>query len=351
MIPAEAFRQTLRELFAPIVTHLENANVTEVLINGPREIYVEEHGRLHRTGDAFVSEAALLAAIRNLAQSVGRDIGRHTPVLEARFLDQAHVQVVVPPAAPSGPVLSIRRLPEVAATLDNLTETGVLGPVASGILRQTVFRRCNVLIVGSSGPAKTTVLTALASIIDPSERVVVLEERRQLRLTLPHLIRLEATSGSRESFAPLGQPDLLPAALRLRPDRLLVGEIRGAEALNLVRAMRSGLRGCLATLSAATLVEGLRRLEALAFDSDPRSDRQLIRHAVASAIDVVVEVVRSSEGAPVVSRISNLEPDESVIGYFPRDLFVSDPTSPVPPGKGGPDATRRVAERQVGGDP
>lgn len=350
MIPSDAFRHTLRELFAPIATHLGSTEVTGILINGSREIYVEQGGRLLRTSDSFASEAALLAAVRNLAQSVGREIGPHAPVLEARFPGGAQVQVVVPPAAPSGPVLSIRQVSEVTATLDALSESGALSPVASGLLRQAVFRKSNVLIVGPSGSGKTTVLAAMASVVDPSERIVVVEKVSELRLTLPHLVMLEATSRSPGSGAPLTLQDLLPAAMRLRPDRLFVGEVCGEEALDFVLAMSSGKRGSLSTLRAASPVDGLRRLEALALAADPNADRCLLRRAVASAVDVVVEADRRSDGHFVVSRISGIRPDESVAGYRIRDLFVSD-LAPGAATQHPASTTRPAADPQAGQGP
>jgi pilus assembly protein CpaF len=321
MIPVPIFAQTLRGFLAPVTAYLDDPAVSEIMINGHATIYVERGGRIERTTARFASEEALYTALRNLAQFVGRHFGPDQPVLEARLPDGSRVEAVVPPAAPDGPVVSIRRFSRQPLTMDRLVRLGALTRDAADTLAALLACRQNVVVSGGTASGKTSMLNALSAFVDPDERIVVIEDARELDLQQPHVVHLEAQPPDARGRGQVTVRRLFQATLRLRPDRIVVGEIRGGESLDLVQAMTSGHGGCMTTVHATHPLDALSRLETMALMSDVALPLRALRAQVASAVDFVVHTARLADGARCVTHISEvLGQDDS--GYRVCDLFV-----------------------------
>lgn len=320
-IPEHVFEETLNGFFAPVSPLLQDDAVSEVLINAYDEIYVERGGQLEHSSHRFASTQELFAALTNLSQYVGRPLDSQHPVLEARLPDGSRVEAVIPPAAPRGPTLCIRRFNGCRLTLDRLHELGSISSDALVLLRSLVAERRNVLVSGGSGAGKTSLLNALISSAERSERVIVLEDSSELELSLPHVVRLEAQPGDVGGRGAIRIRDLLRAALRMRPDRIIIGEIRGAEALDLVQAMLSGHRGCLSTVHGTVPLDALRRLETMASMSDVDIPITILRAQIASAVGVILQVCRRPSGLRQVTQIMEVDGLDSSGSYRTSTLF------------------------------
>jgi pilus assembly protein CpaF len=285
-VPLHVFDQTVALLFAPITPFLEGDDVSEIMINGHDEIYVERHGRLYLTGSEFASEHVLMSALRNLSQFVGRELNPRQPILEARLPDGSRVEAIIPPASPAGPVVCIRRFRRKQLTLNMLVELGAISRDASGILRAIVTRRNNVIIAGGSG-----------------------------------VVQLEAQPPDVRGHGGVTIRELFRATLRMRPDRIVIGEIRGGEALDLIQAMTSGHRGCLSTVHATLPIDTLSRLETMALMSDVDVPLNVLRAQIASAIDIVIQVARRPDGSREVTHVSEVLGYDREEGYRIRHLY------------------------------
>ncbi|MGB8332655.1 MAG: ATPase, T2SS/T4P/T4SS family [Polyangiales bacterium] len=308
-IPRHVFGQTVASLFAPLAPFLQGDEINEIMINGHDEIFVEKNGQIHRTESKFASEHALMSALRNLSQFVGRELNPRQPILEARLPDGSRVEAIVPPASPSGPVVCIRRFRRDNLTLRQLVDLGSISADAEALLRAIVTRKDNVIVAGGSGSGKTSLLSALTSLAQRNERVVVIEDSRELRVELPHVVHLEAQPPDVRGHGRVSIRDLFRATLRLRPDRIVMGEIRGGEALDLIQAMTSGHRGCLSTVHGTIPLDTLSRLETMALMSDVHVPLEVLRAQIASAVDTIVQVSRRSDGSRHVTHVT------SVLGY------------------------------------
>ena len=268
MIPRDVFDQTLLQFFAPIRPFLDDPTVSEVMINGPDQIYIERKGRLTLTQARFTSQEALVAALRNLAQFVGRHVDEHRPILEARLPDGSRVEAVLPPAAPGGPYVAIRRFFRETLTIERLVGFGSFSPEAGEFLRQVILVKENTIVAGGTGSGKTSLLNALTGFIPADDRVVVIEDSQEVQPQQPHIVQLEARPPDARGRGAVSIRDLFKATLRMRPDRIVVGEIRSGEALDLVQAMTSGHGGCMATVHATYPMDTLNRLETMCLMSD-----------------------------------------------------------------------------------
>lgn len=320
-VPLHVFDQTVASLFAPVTPFLEGDEVSEIMINGHDEIYIEKHGRLYLTESKFASEHVLMSALRNLSQFVGRELNPRQPILEARLPDGSRVEAIIPPASPAGPVACIRRFRRKQLTLGRLVELGAMSTEASAILRSVITRKSNLIIAGGSGSGKTSLLNALALLVPDDQRVVVIEDSQELQVRLPHVVQLEAQPADIRGRGGVTIRELFRATLRMRPDRIVIGEIRGGEALDLIQAMTSGHRGCLSTVHATLPIDTLSRLETMALMSEVDVPLTVLRAQIASAIDIVIQVARSSEGPRRVTHISEVLGYDRQDGYRIGDLY------------------------------
>lgn len=315
MIPVAEFERALEELLAPVAPYLRAPDVGELLVNGPGHVFVERRGKLERVAARFESEAALRAALCVIAQYVGRPLDDEHPILEARLPDGSRVEAVLGALAHGGSHLAVRRFQGTALSLDALVERGSLSSDMRVCLECAVADKRNVLVAGGTGTGKTSLLKVLGAQIPADERVVVIEDARELMLEHPHAVSLEARPADARGRGAVSIRQLLRATLRLRPDRIVLGEIRDGAALDLLQAMTSGHGGCLATVHASHPRDALARLETLALFADSGLPLAAIRQQVASALDFVVQVERLADGRRVVASIAAVD-DLDVHGHY-----------------------------------
>lgn len=324
MIPAAVHQQTLLAAFSSLKPLLEDPNVSEILVNGPKEVFYEERGRLKKSRAEFPSAATFEAALRNLAQFVGRPLSPECPILEGHLPDGSRVEAIIPPASPDGPMMSIRRFPRQRLTMESLIRRGTVDLGTARQLEDLVKARRNILVAGGTGSGKTSLLTALSSFVDPSERMVLLEDARELQLSVPHVVRLLTCPGDARGRGRVTMRDLLRAALRMRPDRIVLGEVRGEEAVDLVQAMNTGHGGCLSTVHASHPEGALRRLEAMALLGGVEIPLPALRAQIASAIGVIVQMARLDDGKRIVTHVTEVFGADAGSGYQIRHVYGSD---------------------------
>ena len=320
----QIFEASLDYFLAPIGALLADESVTEIMVNGHDEVYVERRGRVQPTDIRFASDDALRSAVHNIAQWVGREIDAARPILDARLPDGSRVHAVIPPSAKTGTYVTIRRFSRERLTLDDLIGYGSLNPAAREFLQLCVRLRKNVIVAGGTGTGKTSLMNALSEAIPADERIVVIEDTSELRLAQPHTLYLEAQTGNAAGAARIGVRQLFVASLRMRPDRIIVGEVRGGEALDLIQSMLSGHSGSLSTVHANTPRDALIRLETLSLMSDVDIPVYVARAQVASAIDLVVQLSRiAADGSRRVTRIAEVGPLDTAGAFDLKDLFVA----------------------------
>jgi len=281
----------------PLEELLADPRVEEVMVNGPGDVYVERGGRIERTEVSFESERALRDAIERILAPLGRRVDELNPMADARLADGSRVNVIIPPLSVDGPALSIRRFTAARPDPDDLVESGTLTAELRELLARAVAARRSILISGGTGSGKTTLLNALSSYVDPMERVVTIEDAAELRLRQPHVVRLESRPASVEGRGEVTIRDLLRNALRMRPDRIVIGEVRGAEALDLLTALNTGHDGALSTVHANSPEDALRRIETLALMAGIGLPHEAIREQVRRGIQLVVHLAREGDGA------------------------------------------------------
>ena len=304
----------------PLAALLNDSSITEVIVNGPAEIWLERRGRLQRAALRFDDTAALRDACVRLAARAGRRLDDAQPMVDARLADGSRLNVVLPPLAPDGPLLTLRRFAPRPFTLTELVELGSLSQVDADLLDRCVRERLSIVISGGTSSGKTSLLGALAARIDASERIVTVEDAAELRIDRPHVARLEARGASLEGTGEVGIRELVRNALRMRPDRLIVGEVRGGEALDMLQAMTTGHDGSLTTVHAKSPDDALRRIELLALMAGLELPYAAVREQVASAFDVVVQVARRSDGERRLVSINGVKRRGSAWELVPRPL-------------------------------
>jgi pilus assembly protein CpaF len=290
----------------PLEPLLGDPTVDEVMVNGPGSVWVERDGRIEATSERFDSESDLRHAIERILAPLGRRVDEAEPLCDARLPDGSRVNVVVPPLALDGSVLTIRRFRPRGFGPDDLVANGTWALPLRELLERAVQARCNVLISGGTGSGKTTTLNALTEFIGPNERIVTVEDAAELRLRHPHVVRLEARPASLEGRGEVTVRRLVRNALRMRPDRIVVGEVRGAEALDMLSAMSSGHDGSLSTVHAGSPEEALRRVETLALMAGLGLPHEAVRDQVAGALDLVVHQARMADGTRRVVAVSEV---------------------------------------------
>ncbi len=318
------FKASVHFFLEPIRHLLDDESVSEIMVNRFDDVYVERNGRLEHTDLRFANDDALLSAIRNIAQWVGREISEEHPVLDARLPDGSRVHAVIPPSARTGIYLTIRKFTRQVLTLDDLIRFGSLSEAVKEFLEICVRLRKSILISGGTGTGKTVLLGAISRAIPEQERIVVIEDTSELRLIQRHALYLEAQHADRAGRGALSTRELFVNSLRMRPDRIIVGEVRGGEALDLIQSMISGHAGSLSTIHADTPLDALIRLETLSLMSDVQIPVYVARAQVASAIDLIVQIARFTEdGSRKITRVTEVVGLDDNNQYQTRDLFVS----------------------------
>jgi pilus assembly protein CpaF len=290
----------------PLEPLLRDASVDEVMVNGAGAVWVERGGRLEPTDVRFGSAADLRDVIERILAPLGRRVDEAEPLCDARLPDGSRVNVVIPPLAPDGPIVTVRRFRARGLSADDLVAAGTWEPPLRDLLARAVRARLSVLISGGTGSGKTTTLNALSSFVPADERIVTIEDTLELRLRQPHVVRLEARPPSVEGRGEVTIRRLVRNALRMRPDRIVVGEVRGGEALDMLAAMTTGHDGSLSTVHAGSPEEALRRLETLALMAGVGLPHAAIREQVADAIDLVVHQARLPDGTRRVVAVAEV---------------------------------------------
>jgi pilus assembly protein CpaF len=306
--------------YGPIERFLSDPTVTEVMVNGCNSIYVERAGRLYRTEERFDSDARLRQVIDKIVSAVGRRIDESSPMVDARLADGSRVNAVIPPLAIDGPSLTVRKFAKHRLTVDDLMSFGTLTPESTDFLSACVKGRLNVLISGGTGTGKTTLLNVLSSLIPDTERIVTIEDAAELQLDQDHLIRLESRPPNMEGRGAVTIRDLVRNALRMRPDRIIVGEVRGAETLDMLQAMNTGHDGSLSTVHSNSPRDALFRLETMTLMAGMDLPLRAIRDQIASALDLVVHISRMRDGSRRVTQISEVAGTEGEVVSL-SDLF------------------------------
>ncbi|MCL1887444.1 MAG: CpaF family protein [Kiritimatiellaeota bacterium] len=316
----------------PVRAHLEDDDVSEVLINGPGVVYVEKKGALQRVDARFASEPALKAAAVNIAKSVGRVLDDANPRLDARLPDGSRVHAVIPPLSRCGTVVAIRKFKRDTLTMEKLLAFGSVSEDAVKLLRALVLLHKNIMVAGGTSSGKTSVLNTLGGFIPGHERVLVIEDASELQLQQEHVVAFETRKPDKNGAGEVSMRDLIHSSLRLRPDRLVIGEIRGGEALDLLQALNTGHAGSMSTIHANTPLDCLLRLETCALLSGVEIPLAALRAQVASAIDAVAQTARLSDGSRKIVSIAEVLPLRSG-EYHVHELLAWQTTGIAPDGK------------------
>jgi pilus assembly protein CpaF len=292
--------------FEPIRAFLEDDAVSEIMINGPDRIFIERQGRLEATGAKFVSEPALKAAAVNVAKHVGRLLNEENPRLDARLPDGSRVHAVIPPLSRCGTVVAIRKFKKEKLTIGQLIQFGSITPDGAQLIDTIVKLHKNVIVSGATSSGKTSVLNVLSSFIPEKERILVIEDSSELQLQQPHTVCFETRKPDKNDKGEVTIRDLVHSALRLRPDRLVIGEIRGGEALDLLQALNTGHAGSMSTIHANSSRDCLSRIETCSLLSGIDIPLSALRAQVAAAIDVVIHTARLSDGSRKITMVSEV---------------------------------------------
>lgn len=313
--------RSIRFLLAPVVSLLDDPSVSEIMINGAHDIRVERKGKITRTDLRFASEERLLAAARNLAQYVGKRITPDIARFDARLPDGSRVHVVLPPASRQGVCVAIRKFQQSRMTFDALVEMGAISPEAREFIELCVLTEKNLIVAGGTGTGKTSLLNVMSSLIQEDHRILVLEDTSELALRQDHVLYFETKPPDRHGRGAVSIRDLFHSSLRMRPDRIVVGECRGGEALDLLQAMTSGHGGSMTTLHANSPADALNRLETMALMSGIEMPLLALRGQVASAIDVIFQLGRFHDGSRKVLEIAEVRGLDDQGRYDTRSLY------------------------------
>ncbi|MGI8837471.1 MAG: CpaF family protein [Pyrinomonadaceae bacterium] len=296
------------ELFGlgPLEPLLADPTISDILVNSPRTIYIERNGKLEITDVAFKDDEHLMRVIERIVSTVGRRIDESSPMVDARLKDGSRVNAIIPPLSIDGAILSIRRFGTTPLTMDLLIEKKALTKDIADMLHMCVSARLNTMISGGTGAGKTTLLNALSASIPDNERIVTIEDSAELQLQQPHVVRLETRPANIEGKGEVTQRDLVRNALRMRPDRIVIGEVRGGEAIDMLQAMNTGHDGSLTTVHANTPRDALSRLETMIQMTGMRLSERAMRQQIAAAVDLVLQVARLSDGSRRVTSISEI---------------------------------------------
>ncbi len=304
----QLIREILDELFGlgPLEPLLDDPTVSDILVNGSQNVYVERHGLLERTDVTFDDDRHLMRIVDRIVSRIGRRVDESSPMADARLQDGSRVNVIIPPLSLDGPILSIRRFGKDPLTADKLVENDTLTPEMVQLLKGAVEGKLNIMISGGTGAGKTTLLNVLSAFIPERERICTIEDAAELQLKQAHVVRLETRPPNIEGKGAIRQRQLVMNALRMRPDRIIVGEVRGEEAVDMLQAMNTGHEGSLTTIHANTPRDALSRLETMVSMANLNLPDKAIRQQIASAFEVVVQVNRLPDGSRKVTSICEI---------------------------------------------
>lgn len=305
----------------PLQGLIDDDNITDIMVCGVSEIYVDRRGRgRHLTSESFRDSAHLTAVAQRIARNVGRTVDESSPLVDARLKDGSRVNIVLPPIALDGAAISIRKFPAQSLGLRDLMNNNSMSEECMEFLTMAAYGRMNVLVSGGTGSGKTTLLNAITAFFDPSERIVTIEDAAELRVQQPHVVRLETKVRSSEGGQGVNQTDLVKNALRMNPDRIIVGEVRGGEAFDLLQGMNTGHDGSISTLHSNTPRDALSRLENMVMMAGFDLPARAIRSQIASAVDIVIQVEKMRDGVRRVSKVSEVTGIEGEVIAM-QDLF------------------------------
>jgi pilus assembly protein CpaF len=314
----------------PLEPLLDDESVTEIMVNGPSTIYVERGGRLEQTDTAFSSEAHLRRIIDRIVSRVGRRVDESSPTVDARLPDGSRVNATVPPVSVDGPTLTIRKFSKTAFNVEDLISFGTLTIDAAQFLQAAVESRLNIVVSGGTGGGKTTLLNVLSAFIPASDRIVTIEDSAELRLTQDHVVRMEARPASVEGTGEVTIRDLVKNSLRMRPDHIIVGEVRDGAAFDFLQAMNTGHDGSMGTVHANSTRDALSRLETLTLMAGLDLPQRAIREQIASAVDIVIQQSKLRDGSRrivAISEITGMEADRISM----QDIFIADSQGKLTP--------------------
>lgn len=315
----EIYDESIR--LGPVERFLADESVTEVMINGPSQVYVERNGRLTLTDQTFMDDASVLAVIERIVAPLGRRIDESQPYVDARLADGSRVNAIIPPLSLIGPCITIRKFAKRILTTEDFVRFGTWTPAIAAFLNACVKLRKNIIVAGGTGSGKTTLLNVLSGFIPSTDRILTIEDAAELRLAQPHVVRLEARPPNIEGKGAVTIRDLVRNALRMRPDRIIVGECRGSETLDMLQAMNTGHDGSLTTVHANTPRDVISRLETMVLMSGVDLPSRAIREQIASAVQIIVQEARLSDGSRkiiAISEITGMEGPQIVM----QDLFL-----------------------------
>ncbi len=317
------YQQVMDELFGygPIEPFLRDDSVTEIMVNGPHLVYIERQGKLEETTVRFADEAHLMHTIERILRPLGRRVDAKWPMADARLPDGSRVNVIVPPCSVRGPTLTIRKFSRKRLTVEDLVRFGSLTPAVAEFLKACVIARLNIVVSGGTGSGKTTLLNVLSGFIPAAERIVTVEDSAELQLHQRHVVTLEAKPPDPDGSGRVTIRDLVINALRMRPDRIVVGECRGGEALDMLQAMNTGHDGSLTTLHANSPRDALARLETMTLMAGMDLPVRVIREQIASAVDLIVQQARLRDGSRKIVNVTEVQGMEGEVIVL-QDIFV-----------------------------
>ena len=305
--------------FGPIESLLKDEEVTEIMVNGPFQIYAERKGRLELTGFTFKNEEQVLYFIDMILSPLGRRISEYEPFVDARLRDGSRVNIVRSPISRIGPLLTIRKFSRTFLCIEDLIKLGSLNSHAAEFLRACIISRINILVSGGSGTGKTTLLNALVNFIPENERLITIEDTRELVISRKHTVPMEARSINIEGKGEVSIRDLFRNALHMRPDRVIVGEVRGGEVLDMIQSMNTGHEGSMTTLHSSSPLEALDRLEILALMGSGNLSSEVIKRQIIGAVDMVIHLSRFPDGSRKITQISEVTKSKD---YFTQDIYI-----------------------------
>ena len=328
--PVSAYRRSINFFLGPIIPLLEDDSVSEIMVNGPEDVYIERRGRIEKSPLRFPSDNSVRAAAAHIAQYVGKSITEEEPLLDGRLPDGSRICIVFPPIAAKGVSINIRKFAAKAVDPGFLLEYKAITPEALEFVLLSVAATQNIIISGGTGSGKTTLLNILSTAFSEDERIVVIEDTRELQVQKQHVVQMEARPADAYGKGQVTVRDLFVTSLRMRPDRIVVGEVRRGEALDMVQAMSSGHSGSMATLHADTPGGACGRLETMCMMADVGLPLAAIRRQVASSIHLVVQSARLHNGRRLITHVSEVSYDEPGNAYKIRDIFLLDTSLDFP---------------------